>query len=51
MNAVVREHLADYAGAPGSEDVVRALNDLSERAGGASGTAGRAWTRDELYER
>lgn len=50
VNVVLRAFLESWANAsadaPGAEFVA-----LSERASGASGPAGRTWTRDDLHDR
>lgn len=50
VNAVLRERLEEYAGARRErmQALERILGDARE--GGAGSGAGRAWTRDELYE-
>ncbi|WP_375480644.1 hypothetical protein [uncultured Jatrophihabitans sp.] len=52
VNAVVREHLRDYVSTEESaRAAVEALFALADEAGAGSGTVGRTWTRDDLYER
>lgn len=52
VNAVVRGMLSDYAGAaPGSRANIQGFLDLARRNAGSSGPVGRAWTRDDLYDR
>ena len=49
VDAVVRGHLEAYAG---GDHVAEALSRLVELADDfSSGSGGRTWTRDELYER
>lgn len=51
VNALVREYLEGLAGGAKTQDAIRAVLELAERSGAGSGTDGRTWTRDELYER
>lgn len=50
VNALLREYLEAYAD-PGrdQERAIRGLQDLADRC--RSGSGGRRWSRDELYER
>lgn len=49
VNALLREYLVSFAGNRAYERAVRALDDIADRT--HSGSDGRRWTRDELYER
>lgn len=50
VNALLREFLESFAGSINiQERSVRALDEIADRA--RSGSGGRRWTRDELYER
>lgn len=50
VNALLREYLEAYAGtATARRRAVRAFQQLADRA--ESGSGGRRWTREELYER
>lgn len=50
VNALVRDYLSSYAGKRGARDAIRAFLERAERFSGSSGSEGRTWTRDELYE-
>jgi plasmid stability protein len=50
VNALVRSYLTSYAG----DELAAAravVLELARRSTASSGPAGRAWTRDELYDR
>lgn len=50
VNAIVRDYLADYAGAKAQKE--KAINDLlrlSKRA--KAGRGNRRWTREDLHQR
>ena len=50
VNAILREYLCNFAGKGSVHDqAVRGLNEIADRV--QSGSGGRCWTRDELYER
>lgn len=50
VNALLREYLEAYAGtAETRHRAVQAFQELADRA--TSGSGGRRWTRDDLYER
>lgn len=51
VNALVREYLAAYAGRGGAREAVRAFLGRAARSDASSGSGGRRWTRDELYDR
>lgn len=51
VNALVRDYLASYAGEDDAMAARRELIESAKRRSGSSGSAGRTWTRDELYER
>ncbi len=50
VNAVVREYLNEYAGSEQSREAIRSVLELAERSEASSGSEGRRWTRDDLYE-
>ena len=50
VNAVIRDYLAQYAGARNvQEQALARILELSERSGARRGR--RSWTRDDLYDR
>jgi plasmid stability protein len=51
VNAVVREYLADYAGARQMASARRRFVELSRSSSSGSGAGGRSWTRSELHDR
>jgi hypothetical protein len=51
VNALVREYLEGLAGQARTQDAIGAVLELAERSHSGSGPDGRAWTRDELYDR
>lgn len=52
VNALVRRYLEDLAGQGSTPaDPIAGLLELARSADAGSGPGGRAWTRDELYER
>lgn len=52
VNAILRNHLEDYArGRREYRQAVEEILELSRRAESCSGSDGRTWTRDELYDR
>jgi hypothetical protein len=51
LNAAVADFLARYAGEDPSTRAIEAFLDLADAAEAGSGSAGRTWTRDELYDR
>lgn len=52
VNAILREHLEHYAAqGDGVRSVGARLRELAAASRSGSGSAGRTWTRDELYER
>ncbi len=51
VNALVRAYLEDLAGQGTASDPMKAFLELARRSDAGSGPAGRAWTREELYER
>lgn len=50
VNAMVREFLEAYAGTSEAAQAAAELLDLSQRSRASSGSEGRAWTREDLYE-
>jgi hypothetical protein len=51
VNALVREYLKQLAGRSTAADGVAEFFAATKGAGAGSGTGGRSWSRDELYER
>jgi hypothetical protein len=51
VNALVREYLYDYAGRRDPREALERIFERADRSGASSGPGGRAWTRDELYDR
>ncbi len=50
VNALLREYLTAYADSDQArERAIQTLHHLADQA--TSGSGGRAWSRDELYER
>lgn len=50
VNAVVREHLSNYADAERARQAMEAILEIAEGSESGSGPEGRAWTREDLYE-
>jgi hypothetical protein len=50
VNALVREYLERLAGESQASIGISEFFDTIRGAGANSGTSGRAWTRDELYD-
>lgn len=52
VNALVRDYLEHYAGrSSAAEEAIRSFLALAEEVDASSGSGGRSWTRDELYDR
>ncbi len=51
LNAVVREHLESLVGPDPSVEAGRRLVEIAKRSQASSGPRGRAWRRDDLYDR
>jgi hypothetical protein len=51
VNALVREYLKQLAGRSTAAEGVAEFLAATDGAGAGSGTEGRSWSRDELYER
>lgn len=51
VNALVRRYLEEYAGGGPHQQGLAGFLALTEAIHAGSGPGGRAWTRDELYER
>ena len=51
VNAVLREYLERYVGAPTTEAALAAFADLASLSTASSGSIGRTWSRDELHDR
>jgi hypothetical protein len=51
VNALVREYLNQLVGRSTAADGIVEFFAATKGAGAASGSEGRSWSRDELYER
>jgi plasmid stability protein len=52
VNAVLREFLESYAGTrAGQREAIREFLEIARESNAGSGSRGRTWTRDELYDR
>lgn len=51
VNALVSAYLAQFAGQDPAREALAAFLELANEGGGGSGSQGRQWTRDELYDR
>jgi Family of unknown function (DUF6364) len=51
VNALVRGYLESYVGRSPRRDDLAGFLALTESLHAGSGSGGRSWTRDELYER
>ena len=51
VNAVVRDYLTVYAGGPSQREVLEEVDRIADRAQAGSGSEGRNWRREDLYER
>jgi len=51
VNALVAAYLERYAGPDPAAAALTGFLELADRAVAGSGEGGRAWTRDELYDR
>lgn len=51
VNALVRDYLGQVAGRSTAAEGVAEFLDATRGAGAASGSEGRTWTRDDLYDR
>lgn len=51
VNAVLRDYLERYTGTGRTQAALAAFVELAERSRASSGTPGRSWTRDDLYDR
>jgi len=51
VNALVRDYLRQLAGRSTAAEGVAEFFQATRGAGAASGPGGRAWTRDDLYDR
>ena len=50
VNAIVRDYLQRLVGQD-AQDPLTTFFEIGDRSGASSGSAGRSWTRDELYDR
>ncbi len=50
VNALVRDYLERLAAQESTPDATRALLELAKQSDASSGSRGRNWTRDELYD-
>lgn len=51
VNALVRDYLGQVAGRSTAAEGIAEFLDATRGAGAGSGSEGRAWTRDDLYDR
>ena len=51
VDALVRDYIARLAGESDAEDGVAQFHQIVSGGTASSGSAGRTWTRDELYDR
>ncbi len=51
VNGLVREYLQSFAGESPASQALAEFLSATEQTRATSGSAGRGWTRDELYER
>jgi hypothetical protein len=51
VNALVSDYLERFAGSDETAAALRRFLDLAEGAGATSGSRGRSWRRDDLYDR
>lgn len=51
VNALVRDYLSGLVGDDGATRAVRGFLELTDQLSTGSGSDGRAWVRDELYDR
>jgi plasmid stability protein len=50
VNALVRRYLSEVAGEDPGRAALDAALELAQRVEGGSGSEGRTWSREELYE-
>lgn len=50
VNALVREYLAGVAGESDAKQAMAEFLAIGKAAGASSGSSGRTWTRDKLYD-
>lgn len=51
VNAVVRDYLTSYARREGAREAIAAFLGRAAESSASSGSGGRTWTREELYDR
>jgi len=51
VNALVRDYLVSYARPESAREAVHAFLERAARSDASSGSGGRSWTRDDLYDR
>jgi len=51
VNALLREYLKAYSGEESSNQGLREFIQQAQNTKSGSGTGGRSWKRDDLYER
>jgi len=51
VNALVRDYLAKLAGESDAQQAMAEFLAIVKGSGASSGSGGRTWTRDELYDR
>ncbi|MFT4028941.1 MAG: hypothetical protein QM675_03610 [Protaetiibacter sp.] len=50
VNALLRDYLSSYVGEDRNMQVRREIVESARRSRAGSGSEGRTWTRDDLYE-
>ncbi len=51
VNAVIGDYLRRYAGLGQTQAALTAFVELASKSTASSGSAGRTWRRDDLYDR
>jgi plasmid stability protein len=50
VNAIVRDYLSDFAGSDRASRAIQGFVEIAERSTAGSGSGGRTWAREHLYE-
>lgn len=51
VNALVSEYLSRFAGVGASQKALTGFLEIARRSHASSGSAGRTWRREDLYDR
>lgn len=51
VNALARDYITQIAGGSTAAEGISEFFDATKGAGAGSGTEGRSWTRDDIYDR